>query len=855
MASATRRRKTRWTVHAVERISRWVITLGGIGTIAAVSLVGAFLVYVAVPLFQPASIRQGASTQPPAGPSDAPLGFGVDEERLLCWRIDGRGVLRVARLDTGKVLREEALFPGPAPRAAAVSGERAVFGFEDGSIRLCEFRFRPAFLEPEQLAAEARAGLERDALLEHEGGLALRTPAGQLRLTRLETLLGEPVQAAEGAGVALVDASWTSSGAVAATLDTLGRLRLQALRERRNMLTGKVAIRVETAVLPFDPGGRGAPAFLRLAGNGDQVYLGWRDGWIMRFRVFDFDRPLLAEERNLLGGADEELTCFEFLLGKATLLVGDTRGRITAWFPAPVPGRERRGDGFVLVAGHVLQGPPARVTALAASGRSRMAAAGFADGSLQVFHVTSRKRLAAVKVPGGAPVLCAAFAPKDDGLFAAAGGGFHGWSMEPGHPEASLAALFLPVWYEGYPGPRHVWQSTSGTDETEPKLGLVPCIVGTLKATFYSLLFGVPLALLAALYTSEFLHARAKARVKPTIELMASLPSVVLGFLAALVFAPVVEGALPEVLAAFVLLPLALLAGAHLWRLMPRHTALRWARARILFIMLALSVGGLAALVLGPLFERLLFSGDIKAWLDGRVGTGLGGWFLIFIPMTGFVSALAMGRLAGAGLDRAAARAGRLPALLAGKLAAGVLSTLLLALALAWAFTLAGWDPRGSFLGTYVQRNALVVGFVMGFAIIPIIYTIAEDALSSVPAHLRSASLAAGATPWQTAVRVVIPTAMSGLFSSVMIGLGRAVGETMIVLMAAGNTPILDMNIFNGFRTLSANIAVELPEAVQGSTHYRVLFLSALVLFAMTFAVNTLAELVRLRFRRKVVEL
>src|SRR5690606_8085859 len=106
-----------------------------------------------------------------------------------------------------------------------------------------------------------------------------------------------------------------------------------------------------------------------------------------------------------------------------------------------------------------------------------------------------------------------------------------------------------------------------------------------------------------------------------------------------------------------------------------------------------------------------------------------------------------------------------------------------------------------------------------------------------------------------TAIRIVIPTAMSGLFSAIMVGFGRAVGETMIVLMAAGNTPVLEMNIFNGFRTLSANIAVELPEAVRDSTHYRTLFLAALVLFIMTFLVNTVAEVVRLRFRRRAVAL
>ena len=182
------------------------------------------------------------------------------------------------------------------------------------------------------------------------------------------------------------------------------------------------------------------------------------------------------------------------------------------------------------------------------------------------------------------------------------------------------------------------------------------------------------------------------------------------------------------------------------------------------------------------------------------------------------------------------------------------------AVVLAWGLALVldrlGLDTRGGvFLGPYSQRNALVVGFTIGFAIIPIVYTIAEDALSSVPEYLRAGSLAAGATPWQTAVRIVIPTAMSGLFSAVMIGSGRAIGETMIMVMATGNTPIMNWSIYSGFRTLSANIAVELPEAVRGSTHFRALFLAALTLFAMTFVLNTVAEIVRMRFRRRAYQL
>ena len=168
-----------------------------------------------------------------------------------------------------------------------------------------------------------------------------------------------------------------------------------------------------------------------------------------------------------------------------------------------------------------------------------------------------------------------------------------------------------------------------------------------------------------------------------------------------------------------------------------------------------------------------------------------------------------------------------------------------------WVLSTMGLDPRDSIFGHYTPRNTLVVGFVMGLAVIPIIYTISEDALSSVPDALRSASLGTGATRWQTARRVVLPVAASGIFSAIMIGLGRAVGETMIVLMATGNTPEMDWNIFSGFRTLAANIAVELPEAARGDAHYRVLFLCGLVLFVMTLVINTLAELVRQHFRKR----
>jgi phosphate transport system permease protein len=253
----------------------------------------------------------------------------------------------------------------------------------------------------------------------------------------------------------------------------------------------------------------------------------------------------------------------------------------------------------------------------------------------------------------------------------------------------------------------------------------------------------------------------------------------------------------------------------------------------------------------------MLFSGDVAAWLDGRGGSGFGGWVLALVPLAGVGAAMLMGRFVSPWLRRNGRGWSQRQAAFVSlaTFAIGIALAAGLAVAAASFLDALRLDTRGGLFGTYVQRNALIVAVGMSFAIIPLIFTIAEDALSSVPDHLRSASLGAGATPWQTAIRVIVPAAASGLFSAVMIGLGRAVGETMIVLMAAGNTPLMDWNLFNGFQTLSAAIATELPEAARGSGHYRVLFLAALTLFAMTFVVNTVAEVVRQRFRRRAHEL
>jgi len=703
---------------------------------------------------------------------------------------------------------------------------------------------------------EASAG----GRVRYNNAIVEKVSSDRLRLTRLaiEADPATPLDSGdhEVRAVSLIDISRASDNDTIAALTDDCTLWLKKPRKRTNLLTGISTITLSGGSVHLrvceDRGS--LPAHLFLSSNADAVYLVWRDGIAVRVDAREPDAMLPVETRRLVSDGAARLTAMAFLAGKTTLVVGDSIGTVSAWFPAK-PLDAEASDGVRLERGHFFEGTGSAVAAIAPSVRTRMVAIAHADGLIRLLHVTSGQELAAVQLPPRAWLHGAAIGPRDDSLYALAGTKLISWAVRAQYPEVSLKALFAPVWYEGASAPAHVWQSSSGSDDFEPKLSLMPLIFGTLKATLYSIMFGAPLAMLAAIYSSEMLHQRARAIVKPTIEFMASLPSVVLGFFAALVIGPWVDAALPAILLSFYTIPALLFSAARLSSALPTASRARLERMRVAVSVPVIGLGILAASSGAPVLERALFAGDLKAWLDGGAGNVSAAWTFIVMPPVALATMFIAARLQKVQSTHSggtSAHRGRWPVL--GSMLLW-LSPWLFAVLIGVGLEALSLDPRGALLGTYVQRNALVVGFVMGFAIIPLIYTLADDALSSVPSHLRAASLALGATRWQTTARIVIPTAMSGLFAALMIGLGRAIGETMIVLMAAGNTPVMDWNVFNGFRTLSANIAVELPEAVQNSSHYRVLFFAALVLFLMTFVLNTVAELVRLRFRRRAQSL
>lgn len=390
------------------------------------------------------------------------------------------------------------------------------------------------------------------------------------------------------------------------------------------------------------------------------------------------------------------ITALSFLNGDYALAVGDAGGGVSVWFP-------RREDGaFRLRRSTSWEGEGGAPRRMAVSGRNRGFVTLSESGSIRWLYSTTGRELLEIPASHARPVALAMNARGDSLATLDAGGTLVFHRLDDSHPEAGLAGFFRRLLYEGYEKAAFVWQST-GSDASEPKLSLMPLVWGSAKAAAYALFFAAPIALAAAMYLSQFAAPAWRARLKPAVELLAAVPSVVIGFLAALWLAPLLE----------------------------RH--LRF---------------------------------------------------------------------------------------------------------------LAGNSP-------YDQRNSLVIAVAMGFAVIPTVFSLAEDAISAVPSSLSAASLALGASKWQTVLRVVLPTASPGIFTAVMLGFGRAVGETMIVLMAAGNTPIISPSPFNGMRTLSANIAVEIPEAPVGGTLYRTLFLCALILFVLTLAINTAAEMFRHRLRNR----
>ena len=735
-----------------DRLARHVVFVGGAGIIFCIIAILFFIGIETIPLWKsPGKKLESVSEMKDRLGSGAVadrvriFDVGVDEYREQFFTVDSLGSVRFFTLEEEpKLLRTHTIShktTGYASFYNARTNTSYAIADREGYVVPFEVSFRVEF----------REGTERTVV-------SRVTEEEALRITE------EPIE------MFAYQSSPETGAPVVVAYTASGRLLAYAEVEEEGFL-GESETEIFKTDLTIELGGAVVTG-VQVDSEAENLYVSTANGKLYHWSLSDPSSPEL--ESTLAATADPGVAVTEigFLLGHRSLIVGDAAGNVSVWFETTGGGGESK-----LAKIHVLPQLPAAVDRFSASQRGRGFLASDTSGNIALYQATSATKQ--LDFPGrGKPYAGLSFSPKANGVVAVDSDMvLSSYYLDNPHPETNFHTLFGKVWYEGYDKPRYVWQSTGGTDEFEPKFSLTPLAYGTLKGAIYTMILSIPLAVLAAICVSQFLHPSIRNVVKPVIEVMAALPSVVLGFLAGLWLAPLLEKIfVATLIMPFIVISLTLLA-LFLWYRLPFSLSGRFRVGAELFTLVGV-IGIAAALSLwlnGPL-ESLIFAGDFRDW-----------FFRMF-------------------------------------------------------------DLR------YDQRNMLVVGFAMGFTVIPIIFTISEDALSSVPRTLSSGSLALGANRWQTAMRIVVPAASAGIFSAIMIGFGRAVGETMIVLMATGNTPVMDWSFFNGFRALSANIAVELPEAPHGGTLYRVLFLTAILLFVVTFLLNTLAEILSQRLRRKYAQ-
>ena len=709
-------------------IARGVVTAGGWTIIASILAILFVIVAEVYPLFKKPSVSLVSEFKV----LSAPLAIGMDPYHDKAYTVETDGI-RFYSLQENKFESQPELPEWDSVRVTGVSPSMRnfpVLGLSDGRVYPINIEFRPVYDSNSQRTIEPQ--------LKAESPIQVRTDGSPVTLlTHIKNEKGYKIAAQSGSGqVSLIHV----------------RLRKTMMgTTRKTMSQEEIAVPGEITAMVFDE------AY-------NSLLLGTSFGQIFRIDLEDSQNPA-----QLIGATSKPgiaVTHMGFVLGGYTLVATDSEGSVNSY---QLEKSETAKFSLKKIYSFPSHKNPPRFFSFSLRNK------GFLTGSKEIIRLhygtTGDTQLS---VAGNTNYRTAILAPKFDGILAADNSRtLYRWKMENPNPQISLAALWNEIWYEGYKEPSYVWQSTGGTDEFESKFSLVPLIFGTLKGTLYAMCFAVPLALFASFYVSQFMSPDLKRIIKPTIEIMAALPSVVLGFFAALIIAPQVETFLPGIMIMPIVVTVLIVIALLVYEIFPGLQFMAKGGREIYLLVIITFLAGVISFYGGTLIESSLLLGDHRIWL------------------------------------------------------------------------------KQVFDVTYDQRNALVVGLAMGFAVIPIIFTIADDSLSNVPEHLKASSLALGATLWQTALKVILPTASPGIFSAIMIGFGRAIGETMIVLMATGNTPVMDWSMFNGFRALSANIAVELPEAPEGGTLFRILFLAAFLLFVMTFFINTLAELVRLRLRKR----
>ncbi|MXW44232.1 MAG: hypothetical protein F4Z56_05960, partial [Candidatus Dadabacteria bacterium] len=499
-----------------DRLARHVVFVGGAGIILCIVAILFFIGIETVPLWKsPGKKLESVSEIKDRFVSGTAAGqvrifdIGVDEYREQFFTVDSLGSVRFFTLEEEpKSLKTHTISHKTAGYTSfynAISNTSYALADREGYVKPFDVTFRVEF----------RKGTERTVVSKVTEGEALRVTQEPIEIFAY--------QSSPETGVSVV-AAYTASG----------RLITYSEVEEEGFL-GESETKIFTTDLTAELKGA-AVTGVQVDSETQNLYVSTKNGKLYHWSLSDPSSPELKSTLAATAGPGVAVTEIGFLLGHRSLIVGDSAGNVSVWFETAGDG-----EGNKLAKIHDLPPLPAAVNKISASQRGRGFLASDTSGNIFLYQATSATKQ--LDFPGwGKPYAGLSFSPKADGVVAVDSDMvLSSYYLDNPHPETNFRTLFGKIWYEGYDRPRYVWQSTGGTDEFEPKFSLTPLAYGTLKGAIYTMILSIPLAILAAICVSQFLHPSIRNVVKPVIEVMAALPSVVLGFLAGLWLAPRLE--------------------------------------------------------------------------------------------------------------------------------------------------------------------------------------------------------------------------------------------------------------------------------------------------------------------------
>ena len=603
---------------------RYVMALGGISVIIAIVLIAFYLFYVVLPMFKPSHIEQVASYPVPGGTSTGASYYAMEEQREVGLRVTADASVVFFKSANGSLIHQQFLAQdAPADITAFSAGDPSqrllAFGLEDGSALLATHEYHVTYPNDVRLILPG-----------------IDWPVGKL-----------PIQVDEaGKAISIIASQSDEDQTTIAALTEDQRLLLMNITEEESILNDEAEISITKNRIPIS----GTVTHLMMDVEHRELYIAEESGLISYYDISDKAAPELVQRVQVVN-APEQITSLSFLSGGISILVGDSAGNITQWFPV-----RDQANNYTLEKIRSFASQSAGITSIAPEYFRKGFLAVDDSGYLGIYHSTAHRTVKLDKINDNR-LTQLAVAPRANAMLVEDETGvLQLWEIDNEHPEISWSSIWGKVWYESREQPEYIWQSSSASSDFEPKFSLTPLAYGTLKAAFYAMLFAVPLSIMGAIYTAYFMSAKMRGFVKPAIEIMEALPTVILGFLAGLWFAPFVEQNMPGMFLCFLLLPVSVILAAYCWNRLPdqfRHRVPEgWEAALLLPVIIG---AGIISFALSQPLEIAFFGGNMPLWLSDELGI------------------------------------------------------------------------------TYDQRNSLVVGIAMGFAVIPTIFSISEDAVYGVP--------------------------------------------------------------------------------------------------------------------------